>query len=344
MVSSLRRHGFTLIELLIVIAIIAILIGLLLPAVQKVREAAARMKCSNNLKQIGIAVHAYHDVGGGLPPASIGNMGLTFWAVILPYIEQGSISSQLNMDAAGASDGCTNTSHLDATTSAACTANYNVLKNTAISIYGCPTRRNGPVKNANGLPVSDYAIIISGGERWQFWSNPSDQTQALRVASVPGDMNLYSSSNGVVSGAPYPLQNPNGGWRPRDTFARIRDGLSNTAIIGEKHITQNFLGKCCMNNHGPNGRDGYIYWNRGNGPPAYGEYWVAGAVEQGIARNSLEGEGLAVSAAPALGSWHPGVCNFLFADGSVQAINVNISQAMLNAIGSAIDGNVVTLP
>src|SRR3954471_19384212 len=96
-----RRRGFTLIELLVVIAIIAILMGLLVPAVQKVREAADRLRCQHNMKQIALAMHTYHDSYKQFPAARYPSPQYGHMVVLLPYIEQGNVASIFNKTAAG---------------------------------------------------------------------------------------------------------------------------------------------------------------------------------------------------------------------------------------------------
>lgn len=123
LIKRVRRSGFTLIELLVVIAVIAILVGLLLPAVQWVREAANRTHCANNLKQIGLAMLHYADDKGALPPSRMQNGSATWAVLILPYLEQRDFYNQWNL----------NVPYDQQTAS---------VRQKPLSIYFCPTRRD----------------------------------------------------------------------------------------------------------------------------------------------------------------------------------------------------------
>jgi prepilin-type N-terminal cleavage/methylation domain-containing protein/prepilin-type processing-associated H-X9-DG protein len=331
MARRLSRRAFTLIELLVVIAIIAILIGLLVPAVQKVREAAARAQCANNLKQIGLAVHNYHDTRKSLPPDRIA-MGWATWAVlILPYLEQGSAYNRWNIQKRFYEQNGPPGSANDP-----CQIN--------VPIYFCPSRRDVPTVFSQPMPkaadlaqngvarpggLCDYAN--NGG------TNGSDGALVEAGSWLTSPPNLNLDLLPPLGPIP-PLGTLCVSFRSNTTLLSITDGTSNTLLIGEKFIYPTDLS-------GQTGTDGSVFssgngqensfrrfvGNNGASPPVLRPL-VSTTEDPGPNNNGAKW------ADKAFGGWHTGVCMFVFCDGSVKGIPVSIPITTLQLLGVRNDG------
>jgi prepilin-type N-terminal cleavage/methylation domain-containing protein/prepilin-type processing-associated H-X9-DG protein len=346
------RVGFTLIELLVVIAIIAILIGLLLPAVQKVREAAARMKCQNNLKQLGIAIHSYHDTTG-LFPANQQQVGDDVWEslsasyFILPYVEQQNLYQQIvipsnapkaGQSAAGAGN---QTNWANA---------YNGPMNVALSVFQCPSAPAAPRRGSNNRgwdgPGSNYGWCY-GSRTFANWDNNSNgliaQTKQTKMAdSTDGLSNtilaseLLSGSNASATGGP--------GKYPYDIFY-AGDAVFN-AVVNKDFATVaelDAIGTAARNSsQGVVTANGSIpLWYAASqsslntaAPPNWRWPSAGGNCCPGGAHDW--GNGVIPPRA-----MHTGGVNAVFGDGSVRFISDTINVYTFQLLGNARDGQVV---
>jgi len=319
-----RRTGFTLIELLVVIAIIAILIGLLLPAVQKVREAAARIKCTNNLKQIGLAIHGYHDAMNEFPsgrprnptattptyggytiyswnflPATTDSVG--GWIMrILPYFEQGNLPTALQSLTATANIG----------------PMVNTIGSNRIPIIECPSDpRSGQLQTAYtpNRAITSYCGV-TGNDEWV-------------EAGFPGSngRNGLFAVNSWVSGT-----------TPPPKMASVTDGLSNTTIVGERPPSSAMTWGSWRGSDfnsllaNPNRETSIIVQANGSACPSPAYFQPESSVNNPCA---------------AMHYWslHTGGGNWLLGDGSVRFIGYSAGTTTLPMMASINGGEVVTL-
>jgi prepilin-type N-terminal cleavage/methylation domain-containing protein/prepilin-type processing-associated H-X9-DG protein len=308
------RRAFTLIELLVVIAIIAILIGLLVPAVQKVREAAARAQCQNNLKQIGLALHNYHDSKKTLPPGGISliktpappssEAGLSWQVLVLPYIEQGNLYVKF-----------------DPTLGYRSTINW-PLGMTQVPTYFCPSAQY----TQSGTTAEESGTSTNGGGPVSLPAEPSTVhyigNAGPKYSATDPNVDLPGSANGGLAKT---------GVLYRDSKVRltdITDGTSNTFMVGELSFNANQLGFRI-----------YIRGcNSDSGNPA-----CAGSRNLTYPVNSNPYNGSNGFNDGSFGSNHTGGANFLLGDGSVRFIANSITFSVYQAASSRNGGEVVNL-
>jgi prepilin-type N-terminal cleavage/methylation domain-containing protein/prepilin-type processing-associated H-X9-DG protein len=322
-----RRTGFTLIELLVVIAIIAILIGLLLPAVQKVREAAARMKCQNNLKQIGLALHNYHDSMTRFPYGQVPGVNAGNWRVeIFPYMELDNLFRALPTITAANGKPAKDV--------------YNtILSNIVLSVWKCPSS----------------ALSETQPTDWvTWWTNHNHQ-----VPSYQGVMGAFPNPTGATSG--YSASNYGGFWcnngmlmwNETTNIVGCTDGTSNTVIVAE----QSGRVDNCSYAKG-DARNGYFTpWGgvtnsstRGVsscGTGGCGDLWGTGLTCNMYVMNSRTcstGANTSWVGNSILNSYHTGGINVLFTDGSIRFLSSDVDFPSFQRALVRDDGQVNTLP
>ncbi len=285
------RRGFTLVELLVVIAIIGILIALLLPAVQAAREAARRMNCSNHLKQIGIALHNYHDSNGQFPSGIVGDSppmtpDVPKWgwaALILPYIEQGALHDAINVKGMSLSPQIT-----------AAVAGNTVLDaalTTVISEYRCPSDT-----------AEDYLTTGTPGTTERYLNDAAGTPYGAPVSNYIGVAGLYDygkNNNGVLF------------VDSVIAFRDILDGTSNVIAVGERSEE-------CWSGPGT-----WLGAGELSSYP-YGIYNTLGNVQWPI-NDLLLSNPNDSRCKNGFGSYHPGGAMFVFCDGSVHFLSETIT-------------------